>query len=177
MPRSTKEGMEMRKCLLLMFCAAAFVPQSVLAIAASQAWVADYVSNYVARTAAEVRAGTTVVSSNGYTVVTANGGTTNEMRLVVQDSTDAALLATNCTGAATARGITNGCTFVWNGAGAYVNPLGAISCTSTNFVYSGVGSFPTNGVDRFAGWFDVYGGLIQANTSFSITNGMAEVGL
>ena len=145
-------------------------------IAASQAWVAEYVSNYVERAAATVQAGTTVVSSNGCTIVTANGGTSNEVRLVVQDSSDAAMVATNCAASAEARGITNGCVFVWNGAGAYVNPLGVISCTPTNLVYSGVGSVATNGVERFAGWFDAYGGLIQPDTSFAITNGTEEVG-
>lgn len=151
------------------------MPQSVLAIAASQAWVAHYVSNYVARTAAEVQAGTTVVPTNGCTVVTANGGTDDEMRLVVQDFADAALLSTNCTLTATAQGITNGCMFVWNGAGAYINPHGTITATPTNLVFSGVSSVSTNGLERFAGWFDVFGAKIQADTSFVITNGMTEV--
>ena len=69
-------------------------------------------------------------------------------------------------------GVTNGCTFVWNGAGAYVNPLGSISCTATNLVWDGVASFPTNGVDRFEGWFDVTGAKLQPDASFAITNGM-----
>ena len=98
-----------------------------------------------------------------------------EMRLVVEDFTDAAMIATNCTASATARGVTNGCTFVWNGAGAYVNPLGVISCTPTNFVWEGVSSVHDGGVERFTGWFDAYGGIIQPHTSFAITNGMMEV--
>lgn len=144
-------------------------------IAASQAWVEHYVSNYVARSAAEVQAATTVTTSNGNMVVTANAGQPSEMRLVVQASTDAAMIATNCTALAEARGITNGCVFVWNGAGDYINPAGVISCTPTNLVYSGVGSVAAGGLEHFAGWFDAYGGLIQADTSFAITNGMAEV--
>ena len=160
----------------LILIAAAVAAIRCFGIAASQAWVAEYVSNYVERAAATVQAGTTVVSSNGCTIVTANGGTSNEVRLVVQDFSDAAMVATNCAASAEARGITNGCVFVWNGAGAYVNPLGVISCTPTNLVYSGVGSVATNGVERFAGWFDAYGGLIQPDTSFAITNGMEEVG-
>ncbi len=159
----------------LMLVAAAVAAMRCFGIAASQAWVEQYVSNYVARTAAEIQAGTTVVSTNGSTVVTANAGRPGEMRLVIQDFTDAAMIATNCTAAAEARGVTNGCVFVWNGAGAYLNPNGTITATPTNLVYSGVGSMSTNGVERFAGWFDAYGGLIQADTSFSITNGMAEV--
>lgn len=159
----------------LMLVAAAVAAMRCFGIAASQAWVEQYVSNYVARTAAEIQAGTTVVSTNGSTVVTANAGRPGEMRLVIQDFTDAAMIATNCTAAAEARGVTNGCVFVWNGTGAYLNPNGTITATPTNLVYSGVGSMSTNGVERFAGWFDAYGGLIQADTSFSITNGMAEV--
>ena len=156
----------------VLFLFAAMCAAQCFGIAASQAWVENYVSNYVAAAAASVQAGTTVVQSNGCTFITANGGTANEMRLVVEDFSDAALLATNCTASAEARGVTNGCTFVWNGAGAYVNPLGAISCTSTNLVWDGVASFPTNGVERFEGWFDVTGAKLQPDASFAITNGM-----
>jgi len=158
----------------LVMIAAAVAAVECFGIAASQAWVENYVSNYVARTAAEVQAGTTVVTTNGVTVIEAGSGR-NAVRLIMEDSTDAALLATNCTATATAQGITNGCTFVWNGAGAYVNPHGTIAATPTNLVFSGIASVPTNGVERFAGWFDAYGALIQPRTSLSITNGMTEV--
>ena len=158
----------------VLFLFAAMCAAQCFGIAASQAWVENYVSNYVARTAAEVQAGTTVVTTNGVTVIEAGSGR-NAVRLVMEDSTDAALLATNCTATAMAQGVTNGCLFVWNGAGAYINPLGVVSCTSTNLVYSGVGSMATNGMERFAGWFDAYGVLIQPHTSLAITNGMGEV--
>ena len=164
------------KRILILTCAAMCAVRC-FGIAASQAWVEQYVSNYVARTAAEVQAGTTVVSSNGSTVATANAGGPDEMRLVVQDFSDAALLATNCTASANAHGVTNGCLFVWNGAGAYINPAGTVSCTVSNLVWEGVGSVHTNGVDWFPGWFDVLGALIQPDTSLSITNGMMEAGL
>jgi len=159
----------------VLFLFAAMCAAQCFGIAASQAWVENYVSNYVAAAAASVQAGTTVVQSNGCTFITANGGTANEMRLVVEDFSDAALLATNCLAQAVSAGVTNGCTFVWNGAGAYVNPLGVISCTATNLVWGGVASFPTNGVDRFEGWFDVTGAKLQPDASFAITNGMTEV--
>ena len=165
----------MRKLAIVLTAKLCLASHLAFGIAASQTWVENYVSNYVARTAAEVQAGTVTVYTNGSMVVTANQGDTNEMRLVVPDFTDAAMIATNCTLASGARGITNGTVFVWNGAGAYVNPLGVISCTSTNLVYSGVGSVAADGLERFAGWFDAYGGLIQADTSFAITNGMTEV--
>ena len=156
----------------LILIAAAVAAIRCFGIAASQAWVAEYVSNYVGRASASVQAGTTVSVSNGCTVVTANAGSTNEMRLVVQDFSDAAMVATNCLAQAVSAGVTNGCTFVWNGAGAYVNPLGVISCTSTNLVWDGVGSVATNGLLRFEGWFDATGVLIQPSASLAITNGM-----
>lgn len=166
----------MRRLAIVLTAKLCLASRLAFGIAASQAWVENYVSNYAARTAAEVQAGTVTVRTNGSMVVTANPGGANEMRLVIQDFSDAAMVATNCTASAIAQGVTNGCVFVWNGAGAYVNPLGAISCTATNMVFEGVGSVATNGVERFAGWFDAYGGLIQPDTSFAITNGMEEVG-
>ena len=165
----------MKRIVILAF--AAMCAANCFGIAASQAWVEQYVSNYVERAAATVQAGTVVASTNGSTTVTASTGTGSEMRLVVQDFSDAALLATNCTASANAHGVTNGCLFVWNGAGAYINPAGTVSCTSSNLVWEGVGSIRTNGVDRFSGWFDVLGALIQPDTSLSITNGMMEAGL
>ncbi len=160
---------------LLFGLIAALAAPCAFGIAASQSWVTNYVSNYVASVAASVQAGTTVAQTNGCTVITANLGADSEMRLVLQDFADAALLATNCTATATARGITNGCTFVWDGAGAYTNPHGTITATPTNLVFSGVSSASTNGVERFVGWFDAFGVKIQAATSFAITNGMVEV--
>ena len=159
---------------IIFAAAACMAAQFAFGIAASQAWVQQYVSNYVAASVAEVRAGTTVVATNGAVIATASAGR-SFMQLIVEDFSDAALVATNCTGAATAQGVTNGCTFVWNGSGAYVNPSGTISCTSTNMTFSGVGSVSTNGVERFTGWFDAYGVLIQPHTSLSITNGTTEV--
>ncbi|MBO7686918.1 MAG: hypothetical protein J6V72_11075 [Kiritimatiellae bacterium] len=143
---------------------------TAFAIAASQAWTMHYVSNYVSGVAASVQAGTTVVETNGSTVITANGGTAKEVRLVVEDFADAALLVTNALPAAGS--ITNGALFVWNGARDYISPLGVISATPSNFVWSGVSSFPTNGLDRFEGYFDVRGALVQPSLSHSITNGM-----
>ena len=156
---------------LVVMAAAACAAFSAFGIAASQAWV----SNYVASVAASVQAGTYAVSTNGSMVVTANGGMDGEMRLVVEDFTDAALVATNCLPQAVSAGVTNGLLFVWNGAGAYVNPAGTVSCTPTNLVWNGVSSITTNGVERFEGWFDAYGGIIQPHTSLAITNGMTEV--
>lgn len=150
---------------------AAVAVSSAFGIAASQAWVTNYVAQAIASSHAELETTATVATTNGATEIVVGSGEYT-MRLVVQDSTDAALLATNCLARAVSAGVTNGCTFVWNGAGAYVNPLGSISCTPTNLVWNGVASFPTNGVDRFEGWFDVQGILIQPDTSFAITNGM-----
>lgn len=140
---------------------------------ATRDWVTNYVAQAIFSSRAELEATTTVTATGGVTVIETGSGR-NAVRLVMEDATDAALIATNCTATAITHGVTNGCTFVWNGAGAYVNPQGVISCTATNLVYSGVGSFPTNGVERFAGWFDAWGVRLQPSTSFSITNGMTE---
>lgn len=152
-----------------------FAALTAFGIAASQAWVENYVSNYVARAAATVQAGTVVVATNGGMTVTADTGAGSEMRLVIQGFSDAAMIATNCTASAVSRGVTNGCLFVWDGAGRYINPAGVISCTATNLVWEDEGSVQANGFERFEGWFDAYGALIQPDTSLSITNGMTEV--
>lgn len=154
--------------------AAALAAGDAFAVAASQAWVENFVSNYVANSAAEIRANTTTASSNGFTVVTANAGTENEVRLVMQDATDAALRATNCTAAAVSASVTNGTLFVWNGAGEYVSPAGSIEATATNLVWRGVGSVPSGGLERFVGWFDAKGVRIQPDASFAITNAIQE---
>lgn len=163
----------MRKILILAAVAAALMPRPVLAVAASQAWVANYVSNYLARSEAGIKANVTTVHSNNCTYISTGSGT-NEVRLVIEDSTDAALRATNCTSAAVSAGITNGLFFVWNGGRDYINPAGTVTATPSNFVYSGVSSVRTNGVERFAGLFDARGVLIQPRTSYAITNGMTE---
>lgn len=159
----------------IMICLAVLAAaQCVLGIAASQSWVSNYVAKAIASSAAQLQATATVTATGGVTDIGINDGE-NAVRIVIEDPIDAALVATNCTATAEAQGITNGLYFVWNGAGKYINPHGVISCTRTNFVYSGVSSITTNGFDRFAGLFDVSGVLIQPSMSLSITNGMAEV--
>ena len=159
-------------CLLFVAMCAA----KCFGIAASQAWVTNYVAQAIATSRAELVATATVTATNGATDIVVGAGV-GRVRVVVEDASDAALLATNCTASANASGVTNGCLFVWNGAGAYINPAGTVSCTSSNLVWEGVGSVRTNGVERFSGWFDAYGVLIQPHTSLSITNGMMEAGL
>lgn len=157
---------------LLVLCAlAALAAPRAFGIAASQAWVEAYVSNYVAGSAAEVLAGTKTEADGGVVTITAGNGAV----LTMEQALDAALVATNCTAAAAARGVTNGCLFVWNGAGAYIGPNGTVTATPTNLVFAGVSSAYTNGVERFAGWFDAYGALVQPSTSLAVTNGMEEV--
>ena len=165
----------MKQITIAALCAAAFFPAMADDVKiATRDWVTNYVAQSLASSRGELAATTTVTTTNGVTEISVGSGR-NAMRLVYENPTDAALEATNCTAVAVQQGITNGCTFVWNGAGAYVNPHGTIAATPTNLVFSGVGSVSTNGVERFAGWFDAYGVLIQPGTSFAITNGMGEV--
>lgn len=154
----------------LFFLCAAMCAARCFGIAASQAWVTNYVAKAISGSKAEVLANTDVSDTNGVVRIVAG-----DVAFAFEEATDAALLATNCTAAAAAKGITNGCAFVWNGAGAYVNPRGMITATATNLVFSGVASVSDNGVERFSGWFDAIGVLIQPHTSHSITNGMEEV--
>lgn len=154
----------------VLFLFAAMCAAQCFGIAASQAWVTNYVAQAISGSKAEVLANVDVADTNGLVRIVSG-----DVTFTCEEATDAAMLATNCTVAATAQGITNGCTFVWNGAGSYINPHGTITATPTNLVFSGVSSVSTNGVERFAGWFDAMGVLIQPHTSHSITNGMAEV--
>lgn len=162
------------KKLLIVLAAVLGVVDHAFGIAASQAWVTNYVAQAIATSRAELETTATVTATGGVRSIETGKGT-GIVRLVIEDASDAALKATNCTVAATSRGITNGLLFVWNAAGSYVNPRGTIACTASNMVYSGVSSVRTNGLERFAGWFDAYGVLIQPRTSFAVTNGMMEV--
>ncbi len=157
---------------LLIFCAvASLAAHGAFGIAASQAWVENFVSNYVANSAAEVQIGTTTSMADGITTITTPTGGT----MTVEPSSDAALRATNCTATAVAASVTNGTLFVWNGAGAYVSPAGNVTATATNLLWRAVGSVASDGLERFAGWFDVKGVRIQPSTSFAITNAIQEV--
>lgn len=160
----------MRKLAIVLTAKLCLASHLAFGIAASQAWVTNYVAQAISGSKAEVLANVDVVDTNGIVRIVSG-----DVTLTYEKATDAAMLATNCTAAAAAQGITNGCLFVWNGTGAYVNPRGVVSCTATNLVFSGVSSIATNGVERFAGWFDAAGVLIQPDTSFAITNGMTEV--
>lgn len=163
----------MKKWAVILAAVTCLAPHLAFGIAASQAWVSNFVMKAVASSASELRA--TSVSSNLNGVATLYIAGDSPVRVEIEDCTVKALRAGNCTAQAEAGGITNGALFVWNGAGAYVNPLGVVSCTSTNLVFSGVGSVATNGVERFAGWFDARGVLIQPVAALAATNGMAEV--
>ena len=156
-----------------MVFAAAFGALAAFGIAASQAWVSNYVERAIASSQSELQSTATVTATNGMTEYHVGSGS-DRVRLIVETSTDAAMLATNCTAAATAQGITNGLLFVWNGGTLYRNPNGTITATPTNLVFSGVSSVHANGYERFTGWFDAKGVLIQPGTSFAITNGMTE---
>lgn len=176
--------MNKRLLVVALVALAAVLPHSVFAIAASQAWVADYVGDYVGNyvsnffvhAAATSVGGTTVADFDDTLHFTVNSGTDDELVLEIQKFTDAALVATNCTALAEADGVVDGTCFVWNGAGEYVNPAcESIFATSSNLVFRSVASVPTNGVERFEGWFDAVGVLLQRDRSFAITNIVEEV--
>lgn len=160
----------MMKYLALMFtvivgaisCAYAQATQSA---AASQAWVENYVSNFLAKSAGQLIATSKTTENNG--IITIQVG---EGKLVMEDATDAAMTVVE-----TYSAVTNGTLFVWNGAGQYINPVGNIQSTSTNLVYQGITSTFENGLLSFAGHFKVKPVLIQPGVSFSVTNKMEIV--
>ena len=139
--------------------------QATRSAAASQAWVENYVSNVLAKSAGQLVATTTTTEKDG--IVTIQVG---EGKLIMEDASDAALKVVD-----TYSAVTNGMLFVWNGKGKYINPVGNIQSTSTNLVYQGVSSFYENGILTFAGHFKVRPVLIQPSVSYSITNKMEVV--
>lgn len=137
---------------------AALAARCALGVGASQQWVRDYV-----RTNAPA-ASTALFSyevADGVAKVSARDGA-DEVTLSWEVRDGEALGVTNCTPAAAAAGISDGALFAWIGGGVYTNAaLGeAILCTPSNFVFRGVSSAPTGGMDRVEGWFDCYGLLI-----------------
>lgn len=141
--------------------------QATTSAAASQAWVTNYVANFVAASAGELTATATTATANGVTTITVGEGV-----LTFENPTDAALVVT----ATQSSAITNGTTFVWNGSGRYINPVGAITSTATNLVWNGVGAVAAaDNKITFAGWFTVDPVLIQPSKSYAITNGVEVV--
>ena len=96
--------------------------------AATEAWVAHYVSNQVSAV--------TQTSENGKTVlsVTENG---NKITATIEDPTVAALVLHDCADILGRRGITNGITFAYTDAGVYRNGDNIIQATTTNLVLNG----------------------------------------
>lgn len=163
----------MKKTIICML--AAIAVSSAFGIAASQAWVSNYVAQAISRSAGELQATTTSVSTGGVTVVSVGSGSA-AVRFTFEEATDAALCATNCTASAEALGVTNGLYFVWNGAGAYVNPVATVTATPSNLVFNGVASVRADGFERFDGLFDARSVLLQPAKCHSITNATTEVG-
>lgn len=113
--------------------AAALAAPRVFGIAASQAWVREYVAG--------LNGGTNDTFS-----VTASDGRTITMTYELY--TESALMATNSANAT----VTNGTLFAWNGAGRYLNvPAGlAIEATATNFTFGAAQSRVVDEIDTFA---------------------------
>lgn len=144
--------------------------QATKSVAASQAWVENFVSNYVANTKSEAIASTTTTESDTHVTIKCGDGV-----LTMEKQTDAALLITNTTSKAVSSGVLPGMLAVWNGRGKYINSSLEIVSTSSNLVYNGVGSIPKTKLIHFDGWFDVLPVLIQPAQSLSITNTMERV--
>lgn len=152
---------------LAAICAA----RAALGIGASQEWVRRYVVTNAATASSSVYSWS---ATNGVvTVVGSNGTDTVTIRGLLRE--EYALVATNGTPAAAEIGVTNGTLFAWTGAGAFTNAaLGeAVLSTASNFVFRGVQSAPADGLDRLAGWFDVYGTKIDREAAARLMGGEA----
>lgn len=128
----------MRTCrnLLLVVLLVAFAmlaARSMAGIGATEAWVANYVSNYVAQTASELAAKTTIADSNGWYVAEVNG---YEVR--AEKPTERALVCTDATPASAACGITNGVVLAETTNG-WRNASLLIPATSTNMWFEANG--------------------------------------
>lgn len=151
---------------LAALCAA----RAALGVGASQEWVRRYVVTNAATASSSVYSWSatngvvTVVGSNGTDTVTIRGLLREEYALVSTNGTPAAAI-----------GVTNGTLFAWTGAGAFTNAaLGAaVLSTASNFVFRGVQSAPADGLDRIAGWFDVYGTKIDREAAARLMGGEA----
>lgn len=155
----------MMKYLALMFAVlvgavSCVYAQATRSAAASQAWVENYVSNFVAKSAGELLATTKRTESNGTISFQVGDG-----KLVIDDASDAALKVLNSVCA-----VENGTLFIWDGGNKYINKTGMIEATKTNMVYQGVHSSVVNGMIHFDGFFDVAGVLVTAQMSLATTN-------
>lgn len=152
---------------LAALCAA----RAALGVGASQEWVRRYVVTNAATASSSVYSWS---ATNGVvTVVGSNVTDTVTIRGLLRE--EYALVATNGTPAAAEIGVTNGTLFAWTGAGAFTNAaLGAaVLSTASNFVFRGVQSAPADGLDRIAGWFDVYGKKIDREAAARLMGGEA----
>ena len=151
-----------RLACIIILAAAAFAPLcAAYGVGASQQWVRDYVRTNAAG-AATTSASKTLYSyavKDGVATISVTNSAGVSVTVSYEVADNAALVVTNCTDAATSKGVTNGTLFAWIGGGVYTNAVlgDAVTCTATNLVYRGVPSAVTNGVDRIEGWFDCFG--------------------
>lgn len=119
----------MRKVLLI---SAAIAAMRCFGIAASQAWV----TNYVSQSVSELERKITATSAGGVTslLIGVDGG--GVVSNVVEDATVGGLYIGDAQTAAVSAGITNGMLFAWNSTNAYVNGSHVILATKTNLTYS-----------------------------------------
>ena len=147
---------------------------------ASQKWVKQYVEQYVsnaiAKSATTLAAEAKSSSSNGVNIIEVGDGG-NRATLTWEDATVYALEVTNATDAVAEYGITNGFTFVWDGAGSFVNGNGELvkitsGTNKTCYTWHDVDSVRTNSLDAFVGKFAVGGVMIQPSVALEITNAL-----
>lgn len=128
-------------------CAIALGASAIPSPAATQAWVKEYIESLNG-------------STNGVISVDYGEGTVSA---TFQPATNAALMVTNALPTRSALAVTNGTLFATIDAGdSYTNAALslAIFATPSNFVFNGINSIVTNGIDTFVDEFSVGGARI-----------------
>lgn len=119
----------MFKALLMALAIALTTSLFAQSKAATEAWVANYVSNQVAAIAATK----TQSYKDGVNSISMTENGTN-ITVKIEDSTVYALILKNCAPVLEASGITNNITFAYTDNGIYKNKSNTIQATATNLI-------------------------------------------
>lgn len=130
----------MKKLAIVLTAKLCLACRMAFGIAASQAWVTNYVANSVAELQRRIDARTSGGVYSSTLAVDGVGVVSN----VVEEATVGALVVRDATPLAEGLGVTNGMLFAWNGDAAYVNGALRIEATKTNLTF---GAYRTAYVD------------------------------
>ena len=119
----------LKPLLTVLAIAALSVHAQAASKAATEAWVANYISNQVAAVKATMKES----YENGVRTLSITENGTNVV-VKIEDPTIYALILKECSNVVTEHGITNGIIFAYTDNGIYKNGANTIKATSTNLV-------------------------------------------